>query len=71
MCAVLLVPAWKYTSIGAMQTSPALGWRMDLIHVSMLLLIVFLMLFAMARAVFMILTGSDGLPENRVQELHP
>ncbi|WP_339760409.1 TRAP transporter small permease [uncultured Hoeflea sp.] len=71
MCAVLLVPAWKYTSIGAMQTSPALGWRMDLIHVSMLLLIVFLMLFATARAVFMILTGSDGLPENRVQELHP
>ncbi|MXN66334.1 TRAP transporter small permease subunit [Stappia sp. GBMRC 2046] len=68
MCALLIGPAWKYTSIGALQTSPALGWRMDYIHVSVLVLILSLMIFSAARAVLMMLGQSDGLPENRLDE---
>lgn len=45
----LLLPAWKYTEIGAFQTSPALGWRMDFIHASVLCLLVSLLLFALVR----------------------
>ncbi|HEU0222893.1 MAG TPA: TRAP transporter small permease subunit, partial [Paracoccaceae bacterium] len=44
LCALLLVPAWTYTRIGAMQTSPALGWRMDFVHASMLVLLLSLMI---------------------------
>lgn len=69
MCVILLAPAWKYTAIGAMQTSPALGWRMDFIHITMLLLLASLMLFSAARALAMMLGRSDGLPENRMEEL--
>lgn len=43
-----LVPAaWLYTRIGARQTSPALGWRMDWLHASMLVLLVALGTFAL------------------------
>ncbi len=71
LCAALVGPAWKYTSIGAMQTSPALLWRMDFIHASVLVMIVSLMVFSALRA-FSILTGaSDGLPLNRMEETQP
>ena len=46
---ILLLPAWKYTEIGVFQTSPALGWRMDFIHASVLCMIVSLLLFALVR----------------------
>lgn len=49
LCAVLLPAAWLYTSIGARQTSPALGWRMDWIHASVLVMLVSLGLFALLR----------------------
>lgn len=62
MCAALVLPAWKYTSIGVMQTSPALGWRMDFIHASVLALIVSLLLFSAARVLLMLLGRSDGTP---------
>ena len=65
LCAALIGPAWKYTSIGAMQTSPALGWRMDYIHASVLVLLASLMLFAATRVVMMLLGRSDGAPEDR------
>lgn len=68
LCAMLILPAWKYTSIGAMQTSPALGWRMDFIHASVLVLIVSLMVFSAARAVSILMGISDGLPANRMEE---
>ncbi|MFP1633628.1 TRAP transporter small permease [Zhengella sp. ZM62] len=58
----LIAPAWKYTSIGVMQTSPALGWRMDFLHVTMLVLLASLAVFALARAVEMLLGRSDGRP---------
>lgn len=43
----LLAPAWQYTSVGGMQTSPALGWSMLYIHASVLVLLASLALFAL------------------------
>ena len=40
LCLILIGPAWRFTSIGALQTSPALTWRMDFIHASMLVALV-------------------------------
>jgi len=62
LAAVLIVPAWKFTSIGAMQTSPALFWRMDFIHASVLVLLVLLFLFAAMRAIGMLTGATDGRP---------
>ena len=61
LCAVLLVPAWKYASIGALQTSPALAWRMDLIHVSILILLVSLMSFALLRVWTLLASGKRSV----------
>lgn len=49
LSASLTVPAWKFTRIGAFQTSPALGWRMNYIHASVLCLILCLGIFALVR----------------------
>ncbi len=50
LCAVLIMPAWKFTSIGQWQTSPALGWRMDFIHGSMIIFLGSILLFSLLRA---------------------
>lgn len=63
LCGLLILPAWSYTSIGALQTSPALGWRMDFIHASVLVLLSALLLFSLLRALAMLTGGSDGLPD--------
>jgi TRAP-type C4-dicarboxylate transport system permease small subunit len=47
---VLLAPAWQFMRIGAFQTSPALGWRMDLVFASMPLAMLMLGLFGALRA---------------------
>jgi TRAP-type C4-dicarboxylate transport system permease small subunit len=60
LCAMLLGPAWSFASIGALQTSPALLWRMDFIYVSILLLLTLLLVFSLLRAVLMLLGQSDG-----------
>lgn len=58
----LLSAAWKYTTIGMRQTAPSLGWRMDFVHASILILFVTLTLWALMR-VFEMLTGRhDGRP---------
>lgn len=51
----LLLPAWKFTKIGAFQTSPALGWRMDFIHASVLCLLGALFIFALIRVFSMLI----------------
>lgn len=51
LCLALLWPAWRYTSIGAFQTSPALGLRMDVVHATVLVLLAGLALFALMRLV--------------------
>jgi len=45
----LIMPAWKFVQIGAMQTSPALGWSMNSIHFTVLLAPISLILFALER----------------------
>ena len=62
---VLIVPAWKFTAIGAYQTSPALGWRMDYIHASVLCLLVMLFVFALVRIGAMLMECSA---ENKQRE---
>lgn len=49
MCAVLIAPAWKFVSIGAFQTSPAMGLKMTYVHFSVFALLVVLLLFAVLR----------------------
>ncbi len=71
LCAILIMPAWKYTSIGAMQTSPALAWRMDFIHASVLVMLTSLMIFSAARALSILVGNSDGLPQNQIEESTP
>ncbi len=59
----LLPHAWRYVTIGKMQTSPALGVRMDVVHVTVWLMLALLALFALLR-VFGMLTGTeDGKPQ--------
>jgi TRAP-type C4-dicarboxylate transport system permease small subunit len=59
---VLLSSAWDYTLIGRRQTAASLGWRMDFIHASMLILFVTLALWALMRAFEMLTGRHDGLP---------
>lgn len=68
LCLVLIGPAWKYTAIGAHQTSPALGVRMDFIHASVLVLLMLLLLFAALRVVGMLWCGASGLPERNGED---
>ena len=58
LCLALVPAAWLYTSIGARQTSPALGLRMDLVHASVLVLLVALALFALLRLA-LLAAGTD------------
>jgi TRAP-type C4-dicarboxylate transport system permease small subunit len=60
MGAVMIVPAWKFTAIGAMQRSPSLRWPMDYIHASILVLSVLLFLFALSRVIGMLAGADDG-----------
>ncbi|MEM9575694.1 MAG: TRAP transporter small permease [Pseudomonadota bacterium] len=64
----LLPQAWRYVSIGKMQTSPALGVRMDFIHASVWLMLIFLTIFALLR-IFGMLTGAEnGLPSKPIEQ---
>ncbi|MFV0358794.1 TRAP transporter small permease [Tropicimonas sp.] len=67
--ALVLIPyAWKFTAIGKMQTSPALGVRMDYIHFTVVLLLVTLFVFAALRVINMLAGRTDGLPVNSLEE---
>jgi TRAP-type transport system small permease protein len=62
MAVVLLEPAWRFTSIGRLQTSPVLGIRMTWSHGAMVALLAGLAIFSALR-VFEMLTGRhDGRP---------
>lgn len=61
--ALFLLPhAWKYVSIGRMQTAPALGLRMDLVHLTIFILLGGLALFALLRGLAMLARAEDGTP---------
>lgn len=58
----LLPHAWRYVSIGKMQTSPALGVRMDFIHLTVWLMLLLLAVFAGLRVLGMLTGAEDGKP---------
>lgn len=58
----LLPAAWAYTMVGSRQTAPSLGWRMDFVHASMLVLFLALALWALMRAFEMLTGRHDGRP---------
>lgn len=61
--ALVLVPAaWEYITIGARQTAPSLGWRMDFVHAAMLVLFATLILWALLRVYEMLTGRHDGRP---------
>lgn len=68
-CALLIGAAWRFTAIGAMQTSPAMGLPMNYAHGSVLLLLAMLALTALVRLVAMTTGTSDGRPENLLGEI--
>ncbi|SNY92238.1 TRAP-type C4-dicarboxylate transport system, small permease component [Cohaesibacter sp. ES.047] len=45
--AILFQPALRFASIGSMQTSPALGLRMDIAHASVVILLAGLVLYSL------------------------
>ncbi len=65
----LLAGAWRFTSIGSMQTSPALGIRMHFVHFSVWLLLALLALFAVLRIIGMLAGTEDGAPRNASEDL--
>ncbi|MDY8110315.1 TRAP transporter small permease [Fulvimarina sp. 2208YS6-2-32] len=69
-CALLIWPAWFYTSIGVRQTSPVLTIRMDFIHISVLVLLALLGVFALVRIAKMLTGQSDGRPDAMI-DLEP
>ncbi|WP_424931234.1 TRAP transporter small permease [Amaricoccus macauensis] len=67
--ALFLLPhAWKYVSIGRMQTSPALGLRMDAVHFTIWLMLALIALFAVLRVVGMLTGSEDGRPVLREED---
>ncbi|SPF81774.1 TRAP transporter small permease [Pseudoprimorskyibacter insulae] len=64
----LLSHAWRYVAIGKMQTSPALGVRMDYIHLTVWLLLAFLAVFAGLRVLGMLTGTEDGKPVKADEE---
>lgn len=67
--ALYLLPyAWKYVSIGRMQTSPALGLRMDFVHFSVWLMLALLALFGALRVLGMLSGAEDGKTEKPEEE---
>lgn len=68
--AIYLLPhAWRYVSIGKMQTAPALGVRMDFVHVTVWLMLVFLATFAALRVLGMFTGAEDGKPVKADEEV--
>ncbi len=69
LSAILIEPSWRYTAIGAFQTSPALGLQMTYVHVTILLLLALLGLFALFRVIGMLTGTDDGRPQIPADDL--
>ncbi|NHF74557.1 TRAP transporter small permease [Paracoccus xiamenensis] len=67
--ALLIAPAWRFTQIGAMQTSPAMAMPMNYAHGSILLLVATLALAALLRVAGMLTGATDGRPEHLLGEV--
>lgn len=68
MAIYLLPQAWRFVSIGRMQTAPALGVRMDYVHFTVWLLLAVLAVFATLRVFGMLAGTEDGRPERPSEE---
>ncbi|MCT4369452.1 TRAP transporter small permease subunit [Yangia mangrovi] len=66
---MLIKATWLYVSIGARQTAPSLGVRMDFIHASVLVALLAISLFAGLRVAGMLSRRDTGLPEKPEEEL--
>ncbi|MGR3793074.1 TRAP transporter small permease [Vannielia sp. SX4] len=64
----LLPHAWKYVTIGKMQTAPALGIRMTWAHLTVFILLAGLALFAVLRCITMLSGTEDGTPVKPAEE---
>ncbi|MDF0599703.1 TRAP transporter small permease subunit [Psychromarinibacter sp. C21-152] len=64
----LLPHAWKYVTIGRMQTAPALGIRMHFVHFTVWLMLAGLAIFGLVRLLGMLTGAEDGLPEKREED---
>lgn len=69
LAAWLLLPAWKFVSIGRMQSSPALSVKMNYVHFTVWLLLALLLVFALLRIVGMLTGAESGLPEKPEEEV--
>ncbi len=65
LCCILIGPSIEFTKIGALQTSPALGWRMDFIHASILVLLLWLFVFSLIRISTLLLDGDGDRGRNK------
>ncbi|MFK7857791.1 MAG: TRAP transporter small permease [Granulosicoccus sp.] len=65
LCLFLLMPAWKFVSIGAFQTSPAMSLQMTYVHLSVFILLASLAVFSLLRILSMLFANDDGLAINR------
>ncbi len=69
---ILIEPAWRFTKIGMMQTSPSMpSIKMAYIHASIFILLVTLALTSGIRIVGMLCGKLDGHPELREEEELP
>lgn len=68
-CGLTLGPAWRFTEIGAFQTSPAMTLPMNYVHGSVLLLLGMLALSAALRILGMLTGATDGKPEQLLGEI--
>lgn len=59
---MMIWPAWRFTAIGSMQSSPSLRISMDVIHASVLTLSVLLFAFAVLRIIGMLAGTDSGRP---------
>ncbi len=62
MAVLLIEPAWRFTGIGRMQTSPVLGIRMSWSHGAMVALLAGLAIFSGLRVIEMLSGSHDGRP---------
>ena len=68
LCGALIEPAWRFTEIGAFQTSPALGWHMNYIHASVLFLLSSLFIFALIRISTLLMGISSDYDQQELSE---
>jgi len=63
LAAAMFLPSLQFTSIGGLQTSPALGWSMSALHFTTTLAAGSLFVFASARVIDLLMTPAAELPQ--------